>query len=689
MRLARVRRGEREGAVPHPGHEPPPDQLPDGHEPDEHAAGGTDARRGVDCNGARDALARVTHGEAFARSRRNRDLLAHLVTETIEGRAKGLNGTTVAQDVLGKGADFDPASDPSVRVQMGRLRRLLDVHYAGEGARDPVRIVLAKASYVPRFVAVREPLPREPVPREPVPPEPVPPATALPGAASDDVASDDVASDGAATSGTSAGMAAEALPGGANAGGNGREAVDARPQGPARSRSRSWSRLRSRSWSAAGRWPLAALAGLAALVVLAVLAAGTLREPRATLSARDYPAVIVHRFENRTGEGRNDVVAAGFQRQFAADLQRFQTARVTLNTAPSGPSVPSPAADFTVTGAILRADDTLDAIVWLIDLHDTTIAATERLAIEADGTNYVEALEEFSRRLAAHVAAPRGRLAQAAREHFGSVHLLSGENGLSAFECFIAFNEFTANRTNGRFAPVHDCLSREVGRRPEDGTLLAALGWMELLGSREAGLMEPAAIGRHTSLVRAAELVERAVSVAPANDVAHLHHGLVNWFMGNEAVAIDSMRRAVRLNPADPQHKADYGMFLTYTGDWEEGLGYVEEAIEWDLDPPGWYFLPRYFDALLNGRLAEAERVLDGGAVRGDPFEPVYRFALAGLRGDAAAVERWRPGVEALAERNGGDPLAPLRHWVRLPAILDLFEDALRGAGIAVNARAA
>jgi len=33
-------------------------------------------------------------------------------------------------DVFGKGADFDPATDPLVRVHAGRLRELLSNYYA-------------------------------------------------------------------------------------------------------------------------------------------------------------------------------------------------------------------------------------------------------------------------------------------------------------------------------------------------------------------------------------------------------------------------------------------------------------------------------------------------------------------------------------------------------------------------------
>lgn len=612
----------------------------DGEATDDRVTNGGNARHAdsaVPSDEVRAALARVLDGPAFARSPRNRTLLAHLVEETLAGRGGELNGTTVGQDALGKGDAFDPASDPSVRVQMGRLRRVLDVHYGGEGAGDPVRIALRRGSYTPAF---------ERAARAVAAPDRAEPDTApVPASAPEPEGQDPAA--GSAT-------------------------PPARPSIAGA--------LRGHPWRAAVTLlTVVAIAG--GLVAVPLAWRDRVGDPRA------YPIVLVRAFENRTGDPENDVLAAGLQRQFAADLQRFRTARVLLDAAPSEPRIPGPEgrADFAVTGSLLQADGAIDAIMWLIDVTDSDIAETERLSIDVDGAmgDYVDALGRFSAQLSAHVAGPRGRLSAIAARHFEEEHLL-GRGGMEAFRCWSEFNAFVAARREADFAGVHGCLAGALADDPTDGMLLAALGWMELLGAPQANLLDPARIGIETSVARAEALVSRAISVAPGNDVAYVHHGLVNWFRGNEREALDSLRRAVSLNPADPQHMADYGLFLSYSGEWEKGLALVREAIAWDVDPPGWYRMPLYFRALLDGDPSAALNELLLGAARGDPFEPVYRIVAENMTGRQRAVEVLRPRVEALAAEHGGDALAPLRPWLRSQELLGLLARELREIGVPV-----
>ena len=97
------------------------------------------------------ALGRVIEAPEFLGSRRRINLLRHLVDETLSGRCDRLKGTSIAIDVFGRGADFDPQTDAVVRSEARRLRHALASYYFGSGASDPLRIVLQKGSYVPRF----------------------------------------------------------------------------------------------------------------------------------------------------------------------------------------------------------------------------------------------------------------------------------------------------------------------------------------------------------------------------------------------------------------------------------------------------------------------------------------------------------------------------------------------------------
>lgn len=112
-------------------------------------------------------MERVLQSPAFRDGTRRRDLLRFLVEETLDGRADGLKGYTVAVAVFGRDETFDPTTDPVVRFEARRLRRDLDSYYVDAGVRDLVRITIPKGGYVPHFEWRTRPALPEPEPEAP------------------------------------------------------------------------------------------------------------------------------------------------------------------------------------------------------------------------------------------------------------------------------------------------------------------------------------------------------------------------------------------------------------------------------------------------------------------------------------------------------------------------------------------
>ena len=104
-----------------------------------------------------ECLANVLKDNSTLGSERQRSLVRYLVTEEIEGRGDRIKAFSIATDVFGRAADFDPQTDSIVRVEMGRLRRTLEFYYATGGAGDPVRICFEKGSYRPSFQWIDKP----------------------------------------------------------------------------------------------------------------------------------------------------------------------------------------------------------------------------------------------------------------------------------------------------------------------------------------------------------------------------------------------------------------------------------------------------------------------------------------------------------------------------------------------------
>jgi adenylate cyclase len=96
-------------------------------------------------------MRRILADPALQASPVRRELLRFVVEETLAGRADRLKGFNLALAVFGRKDDFDPQSDPVVRVEARRLRRDLDSYYATAGKSDPILISIPKGGYVPHF----------------------------------------------------------------------------------------------------------------------------------------------------------------------------------------------------------------------------------------------------------------------------------------------------------------------------------------------------------------------------------------------------------------------------------------------------------------------------------------------------------------------------------------------------------
>jgi serine/threonine protein kinase/TolB-like protein/Flp pilus assembly protein TadD len=96
-------------------------------------------------------LQQVLASKPFAAADKLQQILTYLMEESLAGRGEQINQTSIAVDVLGRDARFDPSLDSLVRVEAGRLRTKLREYYYEEGKEDTVRFELPKGRYIPRI----------------------------------------------------------------------------------------------------------------------------------------------------------------------------------------------------------------------------------------------------------------------------------------------------------------------------------------------------------------------------------------------------------------------------------------------------------------------------------------------------------------------------------------------------------
>jgi hypothetical protein len=97
-----------------------------------------------DAESVRLQIERIVQSECFRSAESMRNLLGFLAAKLLAGDADHLKEYSIGIDALGKPHSYDPRSDSTARVQIGRLRQKLAEYYRNEGAHDPLLLEIPK-----------------------------------------------------------------------------------------------------------------------------------------------------------------------------------------------------------------------------------------------------------------------------------------------------------------------------------------------------------------------------------------------------------------------------------------------------------------------------------------------------------------------------------------------------------------
>lgn len=97
----------------------------------------------------------VCTSPVFISSKRCQQFLRYVVREAIQGRGEQIKERNIAQEVFGKGSNFEPGEYSLVRVKAGEVRKRLSDYYESAPP-NGIRIELPVGSYVPRIHATHE-----------------------------------------------------------------------------------------------------------------------------------------------------------------------------------------------------------------------------------------------------------------------------------------------------------------------------------------------------------------------------------------------------------------------------------------------------------------------------------------------------------------------------------------------------
>lgn len=115
---------------------------------------GSEAAAGIPTADVLAALDRICAHPEFVRSHRQTEFLRFVVQAVLRGDGDDLKEYTVGVSAFGKGPNFEPKTDSSVRSEASRIRTKLEAIYASEPEAHHIRIVLPKGTYRPSFEQV-------------------------------------------------------------------------------------------------------------------------------------------------------------------------------------------------------------------------------------------------------------------------------------------------------------------------------------------------------------------------------------------------------------------------------------------------------------------------------------------------------------------------------------------------------
>lgn len=476
----------------------------------------------------------VLSSHEFAASPKLSELLYYLVTETLAGNAERLKGYTIGVDVFERQHDFDQGVDAIVRVQMGRLRKLLKTYYEGSGASDPIRVILVAGRYAPRFEL-----------------------------ASGEELSDDTLGD---PYGAQAGFTPPAPPPGRMgwffAGGKGRAALVA--------------------------FALLLLVGLGGFAVYMMgRNAGASSDP-----ATERPKgslVYVSQYQVIGKDPLAVQLAEGLQYDLVNQLAKFPDIAVlgidTVSGTGSKEALARPeGADFVLGGVIEINGENVRITSQLKQASDGHIIWSDQaMADSVRPRTIISVQADIAATVAGKIGQTYGVISQAMAQQVAT----TADPSLEDFRCVLSAYQYMRHKTQPAHLKVRTCLETVVEHSPKYATAWALLSWVYGDEERNGFNKIPGEDGRR----RALRAAERAVAADANSATAHGYLAVARFLLGDDdGGAREAAETALRLSPNDSEVLADVGFNYSLIDGSERGRDLTQKAIDLNPGRPAWYW---------------------------------------------------------------------------------------------------
>ncbi len=374
-------------------------------------------------------------------------------------------------------------------------------------------------------------------------------------------------------------------------------------------------------------------------------------------------------------EGLTEEIVTGLSRfSYLKVIARSSTSRSTNESVDVRSAGKELGARYITEGSLRQAGNKLRLAVHLVDAVSGAHLWAENYERSLSPETIFELQDDLVPRIVSTVADQYGALV-----HSMSESLRGRKVGqYSAHEAMLRAFGYWERMTPEEHAEVRDILEAAVAAAPNHSDCLAELAmiyWHEYAFGYN---IRPDPLGR----ARAA--AQRAVASAPTSHFAHCALATTLFFQKDLPAFRTAAERALALNRMDSSTAAILGNMIAYTGDWEEGLGILERAMQLNPHHAGWYHYVAFCDAYrkrdYHGALAIALKV----NMPAYHWPHVYLAAAYGQLGEEQRARAVLRELDALMPNFGAIAREEFGKWLD-PELTEHLLEGLRKAGLEIT----
>ena len=482
----------------------------------------------------------------FDASERNKRFFKYVVEETLAGRDNRIKAYNIALAVFDRGEDFDPLTDPIVRIEASRLRRSLEHYYLTAGKQDCVRIDIPKGSYVAVFT--HKALETESSPFE------------------------------------TRKAAPEAFP----------EPPQPQQSSPAIANPTMDKRV----------LPLAMVAvALAAMIWLVFQVWDTAADLGAT-RARG-PKIIVLPFQDVSETHARSFIGRGLTYGIIANLTRFEDLFIygpetTFHM--DGPEPPVDA-EYVLSGTVLSTETEVRVFAALQD----AVTGQNVWSWTNDGplnpSTILNVQSDIADRVSRAVAQPYG----AVFERMATELAGKPAKDLMSYECVVRFQQYWRVYDVREYDDLRRCMEATVREDPGYARARSSLALLYVDAYRFGYGTEKL---NFDPVQRALELAESAIDLEPRASDGYLALSVARWFDHNVDGSLEAAKYGLTLNPNNTNLIGELGIRYALLARWDESKAMIDKLYARNPRAPAGYRRASFFNAYMHGdykgALAEA-----------------------------------------------------------------------------------